>query len=117
MLLRDMYLRFALLLVVMLYGCATPQPTRTYEIPKGSLILTDDLTVIKNACKEASQNAMLSTVVGCYTPATQTIYCSLQDLATCGHELLHHVGLSHERFENDPPCMVADARQKNLRCP
>ena len=111
-----MYLRLSLLLFV-LFGCVWLQPTRTYEIPKGSLILTDDLTVIQNACKDASKNATFGVVVGCYAPATQTIYCSLQDLATCGHELLHHVGLAHERFERDPRCMVTDARQKNVQCP
>lgn len=86
-------------LLLTLWGCSTSHQTRTYEIPRGSLILTDDLAVIQQACKGA---VALGTIIGCYTPVTQTIYCSVNDLATCGHELLHHVGLRHENFEHDP---------------
>jgi len=97
-----------IVLLLALWGCGTSQPTRIYEIPKGSLILTDDLSVIQRACKGA---VALGTIIGCYTPATQTIYCSVHDLATCGHELLHHVGLRHEHFEYD----VSAARPSDVQ--
>jgi hypothetical protein len=87
-----------LLAVLVLLGCSITGVTRVYPIPHGTLVLTDDLNLIREACRDV---VTMGTVIGCYQPSTQTIYCSGSDLATCGHELLHHVGLVHEAFEHD----------------
>jgi hypothetical protein len=91
--------------MLIFWGCSTPTPTRVYSIPHGTLVLTDDLNVIREACRDI---VTLGTVIGCYQPSTQTIFCSGADLATCGHELLHHVGLVHEAFEDDASASTKD---------
>lgn len=71
-------------------GCV-PVVNRGYLIPEGGLILTEHRELIQAVCHDEAAH-------GCYDPKTRTIYCSPHDLATCGHELLHHVGLRHEEF-------------------
>jgi len=88
----------SLLMSAMLMGCATAhEETRIFRIPPGQVVLTDDFGRIGKACNNV---VGLGIVVGCYQPRTQTIFCPPSDMDTCGHELLHHVGLKHDEFHN-----------------
>lgn len=83
--------RMMLTLGCLLLSACAPSVNRGYLIPEGGLILTEHRELIQAVCHDEA-------AVGCYDPATRTIYCAPTDLATCGHELLHHVGLRHEEF-------------------
>ena len=81
--------------LVVLVGCASVEPTRVFVIPQGTIVLTEDLRTIGHACKSVITPGV---IIGCYQPRTRTLFCSSSDVAVCGHELLHHVGLDHKDF-------------------
>ena len=87
----------AALSLAVLVGCAGVEPTRVFIIPPGSIVLTEDLETIKNACSNVITPGV---IVGCYQPRKRTLFCSPSAAAICGHELLHHVGLRHEDFHH-----------------
>lgn len=81
--------------LAVLVGCAENKPMRVLSIPQGSLVLTEDLALIRAACSNVNTTGI---ILGCYQPGTKTMFCSSSRIYTCGHELLHHVGLRHEEY-------------------
>lgn len=84
-----------MLCLAVLVGCAEAKPMRILSIPQGSLVLTEDLALIRAACSNVNTTGI---ILGCYHPQTRTLFCSTSRIYTCGHELLHHVGLRHEEY-------------------
>ena len=90
-----MFTLMMLVFLAVLAGCAETQPMRVLSIPQGSLVLTEDLALIRAACANVNTTGI---ILGCYQPQTKTMFCSSSRIYTCGHELLHHVGLRHEEY-------------------
>ena len=85
----------AILLALTLTACASGKPNQVLSIPTGTLVLTEDYTLIRSACAHIPASQI---VAGCYDPRTKTIFCARTNLSACGHELLHLAGLRHEEF-------------------
>lgn len=90
-----------LLMVLLVVGCTTTTHpgTAVHTVPEGSIVLTDDPALIQLACAFSPDIAAPGAYArGCYIPAVKQIWCLSTDLAACGHELMHHIGLRHGQF-------------------
>ena len=91
--LKPLKLGFAIL-TLSLMGCGTPQPyQQVHVIPHLTITYMDKESIQRRFTKTTNMSSVLETNVlqGYYDYTTNTLFCPIDQDATCGHELKHAV--------------------------